>query len=108
MTGVRIAACTRAAGITIGATFICAVLIALGTVPTTPHPSAHLLTTLTAEFTPSEATGAWQGADATSSVQLRDGRLLFVFSDTLVGSTTDGVRNVSNMPHNPELSNAKI
>ena len=46
----------------------------------------------------------WVGGDATYSTLLPDGRVAFVFSDTLIGtSQTSGVASITGMPHSSEL-----
>ena len=62
--------------------------------------NAFLLPELTNRFTPSDSTGIWQGADATSSIELSSTTTLVVFSDTFVGHTQNYVRSITGMPHN--------
>jgi hypothetical protein len=70
----------------------------------TPHaaPDQSLNSLLANQFGP-----GWVGGDSTYSTKLPDGRIAFVFSDTLIGTAqADGTASVTGMAHSSELVGA--
>ena len=59
--------------------------------------SAHAISACTPEFPYQEH---WQGADAAYSIPLQDGRVVWIFGDTLYGDRREVNNNVPRMVHN--------